>query len=176
MDIVIYPGTSLRRGGKTVESFDEELAQTASAMLEKMYESNGVGLAAPQVDLPLSLLVLNPAGDPNDRGGELILVNPEIVKRKGMEFGEEGCLSFPGLYAEVERNKEIRVRYQDLQGEEQEVKFDGFLARIVQHEIDHIRGVVFTDRLSAVEKLRVRNQLLEFERRYSERKSAATES
>ncbi|MEO0478623.1 MAG: peptide deformylase [Planctomycetota bacterium] len=169
MDVVIYPGSSLRRGGKTIDSFDDELRQVVSDMFETMYSHNGVGLAAPQVGLPLNLFVLNPAGNADEKDGEMVLINPEIVKRKGHEFGEEGCLSFPGLYAEVERSKDVRVKYQDLDGEEHEERFEGFLARIVQHEADHLKGVVFTDRLSAVEKLRVRGALQDFERKSTQK-------
>ncbi|MBK8978878.1 MAG: peptide deformylase [Planctomycetes bacterium] len=164
MEVVIYPGPALRRGGKKVETFDAELARIAGEMLEVMYRSHGVGLAAPQVGLDLALFVLNPTGERDDRSQEMVLVNPEIVGRKGQEFGEEGCLSFPRLYAEVERNKRITVTYQDLQGQPQELRCEGFLARIVQHELDHLRGVLFVDRLSSVEKLRVRSRLQEMER------------
>lgn len=165
MDVVRYPGPVLRRGGKKVETFDATLTQIAGDMLETMYAQRGVGLAAPQVGLELELLVLNPTGDREDRSEEMALVNPEILERKGREFGDEGCLSFPGLYAEVERALRIKVRYQDLDGVVQERVFTDFLARIVQHEVDHLRGVLFVDRLSAVEKLRIKHDLADFERR-----------
>jgi peptide deformylase len=164
MRIVTYPGPALRRGGKPVQNFDADLAATARAMLETMYEARGVGLAAPQVGLDLALLVLNPTGERSDAAEEMVLCNPEIVGRKGNEYGEEGCLSFPGLYAEVERAKKITVVYRDLQGQQQELRCDDFLGRIIQHEIDHLNGVLFVDRLSSVEKLRVRPRLLEMER------------
>lgn len=165
MDIVKYPGPVLRRGGKKVEDFGPALTQLASAMLETMYASKGVGLAAPQVGSELDLFVLNPSGDPADRSGERVMVNPEILGKRGKELGEEGCLSFPGLYAEVERATAITVRYQDLAGQVHEERLDEFVARIVQHELDHLRGVLFVDRLSSVEKLRVRNRLTDMERR-----------
>lgn len=165
MDVVRYPGPVLRRGGKKVETFDAALAKTAQDMLDTMYASKGVGLAAPQVDLEIDLLVLNPTGDPKDREGELVLVNPEILERKGREYGEEGCLSFPGLYAEVERALRIQVRYQDLQGQVHERRFEDFVARVIQHEVDHLRGVLFVDRLSSVEKMRVKGSLQDMERR-----------
>jgi peptide deformylase len=166
MEVVLYPGPALRRGGKRITSFDAELAETARQMLDTMYRARGVGLAAPQVGLDLDLLVLNPSGDPEDRDGEMVLINTEIVARKGNEFGEEGCLSFPGIYAEIERAKKVTVRYQDLEGNEHEARVDGFLARIIQHEADHLRGVLFIDRMSSVEKLRVRNALQDLERQY----------
>ena len=168
MEVVKYPGPALRRGGKKIEVFGPELAETARQMLETMYTSEGVGLAAPQVALDQSLLVLNPTGERDAPEGEMVLVNAEIVARKGHEYGEEGCLSFPGLYAEVERATKITVTYQDLEGRPQELRADGFLARVIQHEIDHLRGVLFVDRLSSIEKLRVRTQLQDMERRFAE--------
>lgn len=165
MDVVQYPGPVLRRGGKKVESFGPELTRLAEQMLETMYSSKGVGLAAPQVGFELDLLVFNPSGDPADKSGERVLVNPELLERKGKEFGEEGCLSFPGLYADVERAVTVAVRFQDLQGAVHEERLTDFDARIVQHEIDHLRGVLFVDRLSSVEKLRVRTHLKEMEER-----------
>ena len=103
------------------------------------------------------------------RDGERVLCNPKIVRKKKWEFGEEGCLSFPGIQAEVERSVEITVAYQDLNGDEQQLKCDGWLARIVQHEIDHLEGVFFVDRLTATEKLRVKQQLLQLEEDYQPR-------
>ena len=166
MEVLKYPAPALRRGGKPVETFDAALAATAREMLDTMYRQRGVGLAAPQVGLELDLLVLNETGERGDGSGEMVLVNPEIVTKKGHEFGEEGCLSFPGLYAEVQRSKKIVVKYRDLEGQEQEMVAEDFLARIIQHEIDHLKGVVFVDRLSSVEKLRVRTRLQDMERSF----------
>ncbi|MEM7201221.1 MAG: peptide deformylase [Planctomycetota bacterium] len=166
MEIVKYPDPILRRGGKAIDDFDAQLADTAREMLESMYRQRGVGLAAPQVGLDLSLLVLNPSGDPEKSEEEMTLINPKLKAKKGREWGEEGCLSFPGIYAEVERYKEIVVVYQDLQGEEQSTKLTDFLARVVQHEMDHLQGVLFVDRLGAVDRIRVKPQLLEMERVY----------
>jgi peptide deformylase len=169
MDIVTYPGPALRRGGKKIEAFDDALRETAKAMLDQMYEAQGVGLAAPQVGLDLELLVLNPTGDPEDRDGEMVICNPEIKSRKCNEWGEEGCLSFPGIYAEVERAKKIVLTYRDLDGNEQELRADDFLARVIQHEIDHLKGVLFVDRLSSVDKIRVRPKLQDMERKFEAR-------
>jgi peptide deformylase len=167
--VVHYPDPALRRGGKPVAAFDGDLRAFAESMLETMYEAGGVGLAAPQVARDIRLLVLNETGDREQRDREMVFVNPEIVKKKGHEFGEEGCLSFPRIYAEVERNREIRVKWQDLDGASHEETFTGFLARILQHEIDHLNGVLFVDRLSSVEKVRVRGHLQDMEHEYRER-------
>ena len=168
MDVVIYPHPSLRIGGKSVETFDQELADTAKAMFEAMYKQQGVGLAAPQVNINKSLLVLNPSGDPAESDQELTMINPKITAKKGKEWGEEGCLSFPKIYAEVQRSVKITVTYQDLQGEEQELRANEFLARVIQHELDHIEGVVFTDRVSSVDKIRLRSDLQALEDRFEQ--------
>ena len=169
MDVLIYPDPILRRGGQPITAFDQDLKALADRMMEAMYEEGGVGLAAPQVGIEKKLLVLNPSGSRDDRAGERVLCNPKIVRKKKWEFGEEGCLSFPGIQAEVERSVEITVAYQDLEGAEQQLKCDGWLARIVQHEIDHLEGVFFVDRLTATEKLRVKQQLLQLEDDYQAR-------
>lgn len=166
MEVVHYPNPVLRAGGKPVESFGQELEKVAAEMLATMYEAGGVGLAAPQVGLALNLLVLNPSGERNDRSDELVLVNPRICERKKREFGQEGCLSFPGIYAEVERHKDIVVTYQDLAGKALERKLSDFLARIVQHEMDHLQGVLFVDRLSPADRIRVRSNLERLEDRW----------
>jgi len=169
MEVLVYPDPVLRRGGKPVTTFDADLRKTAGEMLEAMYEEGGVGLAAPQVGIEQKLLVLNPTGDKADRTGELVLCNPRLTKKKGREFGEEGCLSFPGIQAEVERWIDITVTFHDLDGKEQVLTANEWLARIVQHELDHLEGVLFTDRLTAADKLRVRSQLQELEERYRAR-------
>ena len=166
MEVVHYPDPALRRGGRPVEVFDEDLRKLAQDMLDTMYEAGGVGLAAPQVARDVSLLVLNESGKREDTANERVFINPKVLRKKGHEFGEEGCLSFPELFAEVERSTMIRVAWRDLDGGEHEDQFDGWIARILQHEIDHLNGVLFVDRLSSVEKVRVRSDLQEFERRF----------
>ncbi|MBL9076359.1 MAG: peptide deformylase [Planctomycetes bacterium] len=169
MEVLVYPDPVLRRGGKTVTVFDPELRATAARMMEAMYAEGGVGLAAPQVGIEWKLLVLNPSGSADERSGERVLCNPKITRKKGREFGEEGCLSFPGIHAEVERWVDITVTYHDLDGKEQTLQASDWLARIVQHELDHLEGVLFTDRLTAADKLRVKSQLAELEDRFRAR-------
>lgn len=169
MEVLVYPDPVLRRGGKAISSFDADLRKTADQMMAAMYEEVGCGLAAPQVGIELKLLVLNPSGDRDDKAGEKVLCNPKITKKKGREFGEEGCLSFPGMHAEVERWIEITVEYQDLDGQPQKLTADGFLARVIQHEMDHLDGVLYVDRLTASEKLRVKAQLLDLEAEFRAR-------
>jgi peptide deformylase len=166
MQVLVYPNPLLRRGGAVVTKFDASLLDTARQMFAAMYAERGVGLAAPQVGLDLNLLVLNPTGEAAHPEEEKILVNAKIETQKGREFGEEGCLSFPGIYGEVERATTIVVHFQDAAGLAQTATYQDFLARIVQHEMDHLRGVLFVDRFSPADKVRIRPRLLEMERRF----------
>jgi peptide deformylase len=151
-DLTLYPAPILRRPALAVAAFDEELARTVAAMFERMYESRGVGLAAPQVGLKKRLLVLNPTGEKAD---ERTFVNPEILERSGAPvIFEEGCLSFPGIYAEIERPALCRVRAWTVEGQPFEATLDGFESRILQHEHDHLEGILLVDRMSAADKVR----------------------
>ncbi len=145
MDIVIYPDAPLNEVAAPVVRFDDDLRQLAADMLETMHANAGVGLAAPQVGVSKQLLVLcEPEGEP------LCLVNPEIVEMDGKAHEEEGCLSLPELFAPVSRATRIRVRAQDAQGDTVDFEAHGFLARVIQHEYDHLQGKVFIDRLDAL--------------------------
>ena len=173
MDVVVYPDPVLRRGGKTIESFDTELEQLAAQMFEAMYAEGGVGLAAPQVAIEQKLLVLNPTGSTDDRSGEKVLINPKITRKKGREYGEEGCLSFPGIYAEIERPERCKVKACDVDGQPIELEFDGFVSRIVQHEYDHLEGVLLVDRMSSADKVRHRAALEDLIADYKEQRATA---
>ena len=127
-----------------------------------MYAANGVGLAANQVALPLRLFVVNLAAKP-DEGQELVFINPVLTRPKGSEESEEGCLSLPGLYGNVVRPKQVQVQAFDLRGSELNLALTGLLARVVQHECDHLDGVLFTDRMSPTGQLNVKPALDEFE-------------
>ena len=154
-DLTLYPAPVLRRAAAPVEAFDDELERTVAAMFELMFASRGVGLAAPQVGLKKRILVLNDEGDPEKPELNLVLINPRIVDRKGKRTKyEEGCLSFPGIYAEVERPAQCTVEAQDLKGETFTAEYDGFRSRIIQHEYDHLEGVLLVDRMSPADKLR----------------------
>src|SRR5687768_16694043 len=171
MHVVVYPDPILRRGGKEVVVFDRQLRELAAEMLEAMYEEGGVGLAAPQVAVEQKLLVLNPSGKRENWAEELVLLNPRITKKKGRDVEEEGCLSFPDIRADVERWVDVTITYQDLDGAEKTLKASGWLARIIQHEMDHLDGVLFTDRLTPADKLRVKAKLLDLEARYQTAKT-----
>jgi len=149
--IVKYPAPGLAEKCVPVESFSSDLARLASDMLETMYAAPGIGLAAPQVGENIRLIVVDPtAGE--EQGHQLVLVNPEVVGEEGKQREEEGCLSIPGLTAVVDRPHRVRVRFQDLSGQPQEVEGEGLMARLLCHEIDHLEGVLYLDRVSALKR------------------------
>ena len=162
LSVIPYPHPTLRVRSKPIRRVDSQLREIAEQMLELMYESNGVGLAANQVDLPLRLFVANPEGQRGE-GEELILLNPELQRPKGNETAQEGCLSLPGVYGQVKRPKSVRVSAYDLKGNPIERTVDGILARVLQHENDHIDGVMFFDRMSEAARNELDDQLDELE-------------
>lgn len=117
-------------------------------MFELMYSARGIGLAANQVALPYRLFVMNPTGDREEKSEELIFINPQITKRNGAEEDEEGCLSLPEIYGPVTRSTRIVVDAFDLSGRQFEVELEDLPARVVQHEHDHLEGILFTDRVA----------------------------
>jgi len=127
-----------------------------------MYKAQGIGLAANQVDLPLQFFIVNTAGKPGE-GEELVFINPVLSKSKGSEEAEEGCLSIPGLYGKVIRPKQISLTAYDLHGREVSATLDGLIARVIQHEFDHLQGVLFIDRMSEAARVKAAVTLEEFE-------------
>lgn len=170
LSIIPYPHPTLRIRSKPIRRVDQELRDLAAEMLDLMYEANGVGLAANQVDVPLRLFVANPAGERGE-GEELILLNPELQMPKGSETAQEGCLSLPGLYGQVKRPRSIRLSAYDLQGNPIERTVEGFLARILQHENDHLDGVLFFDRISEEAKRELEDPLVELETDFRSKQS-----
>jgi peptide deformylase len=163
-DLTLYPNPVLRRPAQPVAAFDEELRAIVAGMFERMYASKGVGLAAPQVGLKKRILVLNATGEP---ASELVLVNPRILERSGTPARfEEGCLSFPGIYAEVERPDACRVHAYKVDGTPFEETFTAFPSRIIQHEYDHLEGVLLVDRMSPADRLRNKAALEELVAKY----------
>ena len=147
LEVVNYPHPTLRFKSKPIRKVDAELRAIADEMMELMYESQGVGLAANQVDLPIRMFVANPAGEKGE-GEEFVILNPEVQFPKGSESAEEGCLSLPGVTADVIRPKSVRISAFDIKGNPIDATFEGFLARIFLHEIDHLDGTLFFDRLN----------------------------
>jgi peptide deformylase len=150
--LVILPDPVLRQVSRPVERVDAELGRLADDMLETMYDAPGIGLAAIQIGEPLRMLVIDLAKE-DEPMAPRIFINPEIVARgDAASTYEEGCLSIPDYYAEVERPAEVTVRYLDRDGSEQIVEADGLLATCLQHEIDHLDGVLFIDHISKLKR------------------------
>lgn len=161
LPILEAPNPLLKAKAAPVERVDDELRRLAGDMLETMYDAPGVGLAAPQVGVMKRLFVLDIAdrkrGEPAD---PMTLVNPEVVWDSGDALPlEEGCLSLPGQFADVARPSAVRLRYLDLEGQARELDADGLLARCVQHELDHLDGVLFVDRISALKRNMIMRKL-----------------
>lgn len=150
--LVILPDPLLREVSKPVASVDGRILRLADDMLETMYHAPGIGLAAIQVGEPLRLLVIDVAGK-DEPGNPQVFINPQIVwSSDERNVYEEGCLSIPDYYAEVERPKMVRASYVDRQGKQQEIAADGLLATCLQHEIDHLNGVLFIDHISRLKR------------------------
>ena len=162
LSIIPHPHPTLRVCSRPVRKVDAQLRNFVAQMLDLMYATDGVGLAANQVNLPIRLFVANPTGDRND-GEELVVINPQIQFPKGNETAQEGCLSLPGIYGNVKRPKTIRISAYDLSGNSIEREVDGFLSRVIQHENDHLNGVLFFDRMSVEGKRDILDQISELE-------------
>ena len=163
MQIVQYPHPALRWKSKPITRIDAELRRTVREMFDCMYANNGIGLAANQVALPYRLFVTNVTGDPAVTEAERVFVNPEILRRKGSAEGEEGCLSLPQLYGQVRRSEKILIDAFDLDGQEFELAAEELEARVIQHENDHIDGILFIDRMTDAARRELEPRLADFE-------------
>lgn len=152
LKIYTYPEKVLRQETETITEFNQELASLADDMAVTMWEAPGVGLAAPQVGKSLKVIVVDISEDRENNPQHMVLVNPKIVTHEGTQVDEEGCLSVPELVANVNRYKNITVSYQDLTGESHELETDGRFAVVLQHEIDHLNGILFLDHLSPLKR------------------------
>lgn len=149
LKILEFPDPRLRKKALPVEVVDDSLRELIDDMFETMYDAPGIGLAATQVDVHRRLLVADVS---TDKDAPIVLINPVILEKDGVAITEEGCLSVPGYFEEVERADHIRVRYLDRNGEEQTSEFEGLLAVCVQHEIDHLDGKLFIDYLTPLKR------------------------
>jgi peptide deformylase len=151
LKILKYPEPVLSQPGEPVSEFDDKLRKLAADMFETTYDSKGIGLAAPQVGVSkrLTVIDLSMGKDPKDR---LVLVNPEIIFRDGKVYDEEGCLSFPDIREKVVRAAKVRIRAQNEHGKWFEMDADDLLSRCMQHEIDHVDGMLFIFRMSALKR------------------------
>ena len=151
LPIVKYPEPVLQKPGEPVTEFDAELRKFVADMFETMYASQGIGLAAQQVGVTKRVTVIDLSGG-KDPAQKLVLVNPEIIFREGRQYEEEGCLSFPEIREKIPRALKVRIRAQDENGKWFEMDGDELLARAFQHEIDHLDGMLFIFRMSALKR------------------------
>jgi peptide deformylase len=163
LKIVLYPDPRLKKASQPVERFDQTLHNLVVQMFKLMREAHGVGLAAPQVGHNLRLFVMNASGEAGD---DQVYINPLLLDGQGNEEAEEGCLSLPDIRIKVNRNKQITIKAQDLQGTPFEQSATGFIPRVWQHEFDHLNGIMLTDRMGPVAKMTHRKRLKELEDAY----------
>lgn len=156
LPILRFPDPRLKKIAAPVTKIDDSIRRLIADMAETMYEAPGIGLAATQVDVHKQVVVIDVSEDRNDL---LALINPRLENFQGQQEGEEGCLSVPGIFEKVERAERVTVHYQDADGQARTLVADGLLAVCVQHELDHLNGMVFVDHLSQLKQTRIRNKL-----------------
>ena len=161
LDILVYPDERLRRVAKPVIRVDQRIQTLVKDMLETMYNANGIGLAATQVDVHEQIIVMDLSEQHNE---PRVFINPKVIDQDGEQVYDEGCLSIPEYYAPVKRAERIKISALDEQGEIYQLEADGLLAVCIQHEMDHLAGRVFVDYLSRLKQDRVRKKLLKRER------------
>lgn len=152
LPIHTYPDPVLSKKSEILTDFGPKTQKFFDDMIETMYVEDGVGLAAPQVGVSKQVLIISPRAK---RGEEMVIVNPEIYEMEGQKLGPEGCLSFPGISGDVMRATRIRVRYLDRDGTPHDEEFKDFTARVIQHENDHLNGVLLVDRVSFGDRQRL---------------------
>ena len=162
MHIINYPHLTLRHKSRPVRKVDRQLRGIVAEMFELMYAAKGIGLAANQVDLPLQLFIINPSGEKGS-GEEMVFVNPVLSAPRGRCEREEGCLSLPGVYANIFRPESVHVVAYDLSGNVFDRRVDDMLSRVIQHENDHLEGVLFIDRMNDVDRKTLAHDLQELE-------------
>jgi len=163
LKVLTYPDPFLKTVVQPVVEFDQQLEKIADDMAETMYESNGIGLAATQVGIDKRLVVIDVSYKKNDEDdyekNPLIMINPVIIEKIDHLFFEEGCLSVPDYRAEVERYEKVKVQYNQLDGEEITIETDGLFAICVQHELDHLNGILFIDKLPLLKRKMIQKKL-----------------
>lgn len=154
LKIVNYPEPVLLTVGKPVgeDEFSDDLRKFVADMFETMYQAKGLGLAAPQVGVSKRIFVMDVPVEESGESNKLAMINPEIIAREGEQIGDEGCLSFPGIYAKIRRDARAVVRFQNVFGDFQELNATDLSARCVLHETDHCDGIVFLDRMTVLKR------------------------
>lgn len=177
LKLLNYPHPALRGKCRPLTSLDESVRTAAARMVELMYKNEGLGLAAPQVGLDYQMIVINFDGDPANKEMELVALNPVILKaqskaEKAIEKDREGCLSFPGLYQDIRRAKAVTVQFYTLDGQLREMSCSGLPARIWQHEIDHLHGTLFIDKMGDVARAASKKWLEQYVEEFEDDKKA----
>ena len=156
LPILRFPDPRLKKVAQPVAQVDASIRKLVADMAETMYEAPGIGLAATQVDVHQRVVVIDVSEEKNDL---LAFINPTLSKCEGAQVGEEGCLSVPGIYDKVERAERVTINYTDLDGKARKMDAEGLLAVCIQHEIDHLNGIVFVDHLSQLKQGRIKSKL-----------------
>lgn len=171
-EVVLFPDPVLRKETEDITAFDDDLKSIVDGMFERMFESHGVGLAAPQIGLSKRIFVLNDESDRDKPERNLALINPTIKSFGGKKTRhEEGCLSIPGVHCDITRPERCVVHHFDVDGNEVEKEYDGFVARIIQHEYDHLQGVLLVDRMTPSDKKKNRGAIEELKAAYLEQRA-----
>lgn len=157
-EILTYPNSALRQKAARVTDFDDSLKELATDLAETMYAAPGSGLAANQIGTCVRVVVIDISADEEEKK-HLVLVNPEIIDKEGTQIDDEGCLSVIDLSAKVKRYQKLQVRAQDIEGETWEFAAEDFMARVIQHEVDHINGILFIDHLSSLKRALYKKKL-----------------
>lgn len=174
LKIIEYPDPILRAKNKRIGTFDNNLKKLVDGMFDIMYKTDGIGLSAPQVGMNVQLMVFNAAGERGE-GEEIVLVNPRVSRysRRIIPY-EEGCLSFPMIYGDVERPDSVKVDAQDINGARFEISLSALPARVFQHEFDHLQGVLFFDKMTDEVLDTIREDLVALEKKYEDRTGLPT--
>lgn len=168
MHLRFYPDPVLRKRAEDIPTVDEAVRVAARRMFDIMYEAQGIGLAGPQVGWSGRIFVVNLSGERDEPDAELVFINPELSDFEGESVVEEGCLSFPDLRVDVTRPEQVRIRARGLDGEMFEIAADKLMARCVQHENDHLDGILFVTRIPITARMTIRKALKQLEREYKE--------
>jgi len=166
MQIVCYPDPVLRKRAREIDPGAKGLGELAQEMLRAMKEASGVGLAAPQVGESIRVFVASETGEIDDA---IVCLNPKVEPFGTPTEMEEGCLSVPGVRRDIRRSESVRLKWTDLEGKAQEGEFHGLLARIIQHEVDHLDGILFFERMSEADRLSIKDDLRALEEQYQPR-------
>lgn len=166
MEIVHFPHPALKWKSAPITRINNGLRETVAQMFELMYAARGIGLAANQVALPWRVFIINPTGDRDEKDAEMVFINPEIISRTGSVEAEEGCLSLPEVFGDVRRAEKIVVEANDLSGAGFRYELTELPARVVQHETDHLDGVMFTERMTETGRRELEPRLRDFEEHF----------